>query len=190
MMLAVPFAVGLVDNSTCVGSLLVSVNVSEVGGAAPRLIDPTVSRLFPRFWFDRLMVGAVTVGVICVRLVPAVLYPAGTLGVAMLIVLVPAVDGWKLIPPALVAPFTVNVTVPPFVIVPTAVLELLNVTVTEPPPCGPTLCPHATGDVNAALNAHILADNGLAVENVVVVKLPWLISNAVGTTVMMLEFVL
>ena len=117
------------------------------------------------------------------------LYPAGTLGVTTLIVLVPAVDGWKLIPPTSVVPFTVNVTVPPFVIVPTAVLELVTVTVTEPPPCGPTLCPHATGDVNAALNAHILADNGVAVENVVVVKFPWLISNAVGTTVMMLVFV-
>ncbi|HEY2118509.1 MAG TPA: hypothetical protein VGH37_04930 [Candidatus Acidoferrum sp.] len=100
------------------------------------------------------------------------LYPAGTLGVTTLIVLVPAVDGWRLIPPTSVVPFTGNVTVPPFVIVPTAVLELVTVTVTEPPPCGPTLCPHATALVKVALYAHIDTDSAVALEVVVVVKLP------------------
>jgi hypothetical protein len=49
-----------------VGSLLVNINVSEVGGAAPRLRDPGVSRLFPKLWFDRLMAGAAVTLIVAV----------------------------------------------------------------------------------------------------------------------------
>ena len=151
-----------------------------LGTAAAKLMLPANSRLLPTFCAFTVIAGAVTVAVICVLVVGSVLNPDGA---AIDIVDVPAPAGWKLTPPALVEPPAVNVTCPLPVIVPVAVFELLNVTLTGPPACGPTVSPQFTAEVRVEFHAHIDALNAVAGENVVVVKLPWLITNPDGTIV-------
>ena len=96
---------------------------------------------------------------------------------------VPTPTGWKLTPPALVEPPAVNVTCPLPVIVPTAVFELLNGTLTDAPACGPTFSPQFTGEVRVEFHAQTDTLNAVGLEVVDVVKLPWLISKVAGSIV-------
>ena len=179
-----PATVALSDSSKCVGSLVVKVIVGLVaveGTLAPRLMPPAVSNSLPTFWALTVIVGAVTVAVICVADVGSVLKPEGVL---MEMVLVPAVAGWKLTPLATKEPLTVKVSTPVPVMVPTEVVPLVKVTLTDPPACGPKDWPQFDRAVTAEFHAHSCALNAVGlVAKVFVVKLLVLISTPEGRTV-------
>src|SRR5436309_15242482 len=87
----VPVAVALVETVAIEVLLLVTVTVTGLGGVAASEMKTEVSRSRPTLTFEMLMLGAVTVAVICWLLL-GVEKPAGVPIVRMA---VPTATGWK-----------------------------------------------------------------------------------------------
>ncbi len=116
--------------SSKLDELLERVKVPLLGGAAPRLIDcPSTCKFCPRFVVTLgVMFGALTVAEMELDSAPlGVVNPAG---VAISRLAVPAATGWKLTVVVLASALMVTGLL---TIVPTAVLELVTVTLTGKP---------------------------------------------------------